>query len=65
MSAPENYRSIVEAMLRTAQDEMKSVEKRLLKIARVGIDDPTVLTQDEVKQVCLALVVHYHQLGIE
>lgn len=54
----------IEAVLGTEANGAISVEKRLLRIARLGMDDVSAITPDEIKQVCFALVVHYHQLGI-
>ena len=55
---------MIEAVLRSEASDVISVEKRLLKIARLGMDDVSAITPDEIKQVCFALVMHYHQLGI-
>ena len=59
----EKNRETVEEILKPREDVM-AVEKRLLRIARLGMDDPDAITTEEIRQVCFALVVHYHQLGI-
>ncbi len=63
-SYSETRQETIEAMLRNEASDVISVEKRLLRIARLGMDDVSAITPDEIKQVCFALVVHYHQLGI-
>ncbi len=59
----QDNQNIIEALLKPYEDAM-AVEKRLLRIARLGMDDASAITTEEIKQVCFALVVHYHQLGI-
>ena len=64
MTGFENRQKILDDLLRKPEEETMAVEKRLLRIARLGMDDAGAITPEEVKQVCFALVVHYHQLGI-
>ena len=40
------------------------MHKRLLTSARRGINDPSSLSAKETRDICLALVVHYAQMGI-
>ena len=64
-NSSDERQKVVEDVLRNAgSGDVLSVEQRLLRIARLGMDDVTAITPEEIKQVCFALVVHYHQLGI-
>ena len=63
-NSADDRQRVVEDILRNISGDVVSVEKRLLRIARLGMDDVTAITPEEIKQVCFALVVHYHQLGI-
>jgi hypothetical protein len=63
MASFEDRQAQLDAMLTNSKGEALSVENRLLKIAVKGMDEP--LTQEETKQICYALVIVYHQMGIE
>ena len=49
---------------KTRVEDVLLSEKRLLRLASLGADDPKTLTPDDLRQICSALVVYYHQLGI-
>ena len=38
---------------------------RILRNARLGINSPSSLSENDFKEVCFSLVVHYAQMGID
>ena len=55
----------IDALFQDAQFAQIPVQKKLLRLARKGSDHPTELTSQEIQTLCYALIVHYHQMGIE
>ena len=54
----------IDALIAETQVDQIPVQKRLLKLAKIGMDDPSSLTSIETKQICFALVAHFYQMGI-
>ena len=55
----------IDALFQSAQFDQIPVQKKLLELARKGSDHPADLTDQEIQTLCYALIVHYHQMGIE
>ena len=63
---PEVRQALIDDMLqRATTSDLIPIQQRLLASARRGMDDPRELSTEEIRNVCYALVVHYHQMGIE
>ncbi len=60
----EERQAQIDALMKITQVDRIPVQKHLLGLARIGMEKPERLTSDETKQVCFALVAHYHQMGI-
>ena len=63
-SSFEAQQARIDALLSETKVEAIPAQKRLLGLARLGMEKPESLTSDETRQICRALVIHYYQMGI-